>query len=397
MKRYLLCAILLGNLAIGMDDPARDQKKSIDTAVKELEKIEQGLPGDQSEANPMGISGDKPLRILNMNRNQLDAFVDAGGDFSAEVLADIRTRYEQLEKLETAAIIQQANADLQSEKVAVRALSPKKVHFTEAASDSDGSGIKRSTLPAAADIPAPFNAEHFKNASDDSDFEERIQSQGDRKTTGSPHLVIEKEPSNIADAAPTAVKEGTDPLAPTPIRQTETLEGDAPSSESYKMKILDYAAVPSKSTAVNKAPDTSGDAALAERLTEEGKTPGGPDTPQLALEPIASADGKAYGSDFDSDNNEKAQPEWSTVNKILIAAGVVAALYSGTETALAYKSIPEKEWNQTSGFVSKVKLVLGKTWENVKKRPSQMGNLVKRVPAAGASLFAKMKAKAGAA
>lgn len=399
MKRYLLGAILFGNMVLGMEQGDKAKHDLLLSETRELDSIIHEMPSEKRAESPVSI-GQSPTfdQIKTMDEEQIIAYRNQLLEAEGKINPYLESLFN--ERLEHLAIIKRENVALAAEeKLPLRPLSTKKVQFAEAASDSDRSDIKRPTPPAAADIPAPFRVEHFKNGSDDSDFEERIQSQGDRKTTGSPHLVIEKEPINIVDAVSTPVKEGTDLLAPTPIRQTETFEDDASPSENYKMKILNYATVPPKSATVNKAPDTSGDAALAEKLTEEGKTPGGPDTPQLAVEPIAGADGRAYGagSGFDSDDDKKTQPEWSAVHQILIAAGVVTALYGGTEVVLAYKSIPEKEWNQTSGFVSKAKLMLGKTWQNIKKRPSQIKNLVQQVPAAGATLFQKLKAKTRAA
>jgi hypothetical protein len=115
--------------------------------------------------------------------------------------------------------------------------------------------------------------------------------------------------------------------------------------------------------------------------TEVGKTPGGPD----------SSESK---SDSDDSQNE---PELNKLQKGLIAATVVAVVYGGTEVLLAYKSIPEKEWKQACGFMNKAHLLLGKTWKNVQNRPSQLVSLVKQAPAAGATLFEKMKNRVRAA
>lgn len=190
----------------------------------------------------------------------------------------------------------------------------------------------------------------------------------------------------------------------------------------------DFKAEPSASP----APDTSGDAALAAQLTEEGKTPGGPDSPKLPIVEVRKGDSVSSGSCVGSITDLKAtqqteegqtpggpdssqsesdsetgigaksddsqnEPEFSNLQKGLIAATVVAVVYGGAEMVLAYKSIQEKEWKQASGFMSKAHLLLGKTWKNVQNRPSQLVSLVKQAPAAGATLFEKMKNRVRAA
>lgn len=396
--------------------------------------------------------------IPGMNEQELNAYEAAlkaqkkFTQFLENAIADQRAVLARVEA---------ANAALKAEPDIARSKSPRRVRF-EGIVDSGGSDIARPAHPVAvADIPAPFERKNFVDPDEGSDSGERMQ--GDaaqvRKTTISPRLAEEPSASG-SEPSLVPVKEGDDPLslapAPTPIRQTETLEGDgAPPSESYRMDLLRHAAVePKKAAAANnnsnasasaapaaapakaKVPDVSEDAQVAAKLTEQlaqerQETPGGP-AEELRVEPVAGTGGEAKrtgvkvasvkdlkeaasedekseseseedktpggpdepeaGSESESDkgldsgsesdsssSSSKDKKEWNNLQKGLIAAAVVTVLYGGTEMVLAYKSIPEKEWKETSGFVNKAQLVLGKTWENVKARPYQGVDLLKKL------------------
>ena len=308
-----------------------------------------------------------------------------------------------------------------------RALSPKKGHitFTGVPSDSDGSGIARPTKPAqitSEEIPAPFNTADFQ---EDSDFEEKISNPNvdtnPPTATPGPEIKVGTDsiPQIAIDASPLARAASPTELIETPAsRGATTTPPPAPQ---------DFKAEPSASPAPD-APDTSGDAELAARLTAENKTPGNHDTPKLPIDvadgsrgdsanpvgiaresgapsgtpvatladlkaaekaeagetpggPDSSDEVSAIDSPADQGLQQGPQPNpdssYTTTQKFLIGAGVAAVVYAATETVLAYRSITPEQWKNTHGVFKKANLVLNKTWENVKARPTQGVDLLK--------------------
>lgn len=304
------------------------------------------------------------------------------------------------------------------------------------------------------DIPAPFEKAHFvpeeklPQSDSDSDFEERIQMRDEdlaqTPATPAPSPLVIKQPIAV-EVPPLA-----DPLSASPrLQELRAQEGssspapEAPDSPNMgeltdqdTPKASHRSASPAPlipagaSVAKQEVPDTRDDARVAAELTEQfakesKETPGRPETSKLPVkdeptEPVVPAgagtisdlkarahEDQTPGGPEDTDEPEvivknnavPVQPksEWSATQKVLATTAVVVAVYSGTEMALAYKSISHEDWNKTSGFMNKLKLVLGKTWHNLKSRPSQMANLAKQVPAMGSSLLHNLKKTARAA
>jgi hypothetical protein len=192
-------AILLGNLALAMDEPdviekaqllnrlTKEQTSLLPDSIRSIELNNQ-IAGLRKELNifadasvpASGISETKELdniieqmpvekpaagssltaeqfptfdQIPQMTKAQLLTFQEhllARGEINDFIKSQITERLEEL------ATIERVNKDLTSpEVIADRALSPKRVHFQGVASDSDGSGIARPNKPndTPADVP----------------------------------------------------------------------------------------------------------------------------------------------------------------------------------------------------------------------------------------------------
>lgn len=390
-------------------------------------------------------------QIVTMNEFQLKAFqeklIAQGGTISPFIQGKINERFEQLK-------FQEAwKAELSAPEAAAveRAVSSRKLQFAnDSSSDSDMPALERvpqdqhagevagespdrvlpkqtTVTPKTSEVPAPSSTDDFEDAlAPADDFKGSHDAQPAKVT------VVGK------DAQPVATS--THPLSETP--QAASLDHQpvpAACPRSPAPEAPDTPSVAAASIAPADAPD---DAKIAQELTDafakdRAQTPGGPqETPRSSVEPVCDAQGKAFGAtpatledakkaagfpvdqaqdegqtpggpdDADAAAADQSHSETSTcadnthlnaIQKGLIAAAVVGLVYGTAETVIAYRSISGHEWKQTSGIVNKAKLVMGKTWENVKKRPSQLMNLAKQVPAAGSSFVAALKSRVRAA
>lgn len=289
-----------------------------------------------------------------------------------------------------------------------------RVHFD--LPDSDGSGIVRPTkLATPEEIPAPFTPADFV---EDSDFEEKISESSVDKSAAGTTLPESKIGVDLV-AEPVATDSAPLARAASPTEPIET-PASRGATKSPPPSAQDFKAEPSASP----APDTSGDAALAAKLTEEGKTPGGPDSPKLPIDVVNGSTGdsvqgagivredvivsdssvgtiadlkkasekieegetpggpeKDDGSDSSDSSSSQSNTDssYTITQKFLIGAGVAAVVYTATETVLAYRSITPEQWKNTQGVFNKAQLVFNKTWANVKARPTQGVDLLKNL------------------
>lgn len=118
----------------------------------------------------------------------------------------------------------------------------------------------------------------------------------------------------------------------------------------------------------------AGVAALGSVISDE-QTPGGPDSSEEELSSESESGASLVPG---QPQNNQGNDGLSSTQKMLIGAATAALVYGTGELIYAYKTIPEQEWKKSAGFMSKVKLVLGTTWQNIKKRPSHGVDLLKR-------------------
>lgn len=335
-------------------------------------------------------------QIPSMTKDQLLDYQEkltAKGSISPFIRSQIN---ERLEVLKIEGDVTQGLEDLDKIEGKSEAAVPKKVHFEKDSSST----IARPTQLRPADVPAPFSTDDFEDAVlPDEDFQ------------GSQNAIPASDARIGIDAVPVPISPRKDPLvrvktppsvspeepkeaispAATPAPEFGSQSGEARASRAFvasKGQELRRDELPvepivgSNGKAYTPASrESSGEITWDEaknrlKKEESGQTPGGPDD---------SSD-----SDLDSSSSDQNN-QWSTAQKTLIAAGVVAAVYGSAELVLAYKTIPAHEWHKTSGVLNKAKLVLGKTWENIKKRPSQVGHVLKK---STNSVFEKFKRKA---
>lgn len=370
--------------------------KDIDARAKELKMY----PNDKKVETPAAVTAESPAAaaselltfdlIPQMTEEQVHSY-------KAQILAEegkinVYLQSQLDERLEEIAI------DRRVKEAEIVAHTSTKIQFKE------------------EEIPAPFTKDDFEDVLvPDEDFS------GSKGAQPVPDVVVGTDlvaQPVSAEASPLATGNQIaqlSPQSPAPEMQDSLNSGEITDPETPRPSMIPAASASVAPKVI--IPDTHGDAALAEKLSLENQTPGGPDLPQLPVEPIArkasiedlkatlEKDDETPGGPEDqaesqAQDSSYAQPEQQGLNamqKTLLVVGVIAAVYSGTEMVVAYKSIPEKQWKENSGFMNKVKLVLGKTWQNVKSRPSQLRRLAKQMPVAGASVLEKMKAKAKAA
>lgn len=395
-----------------MYPPGSEYLKALEARCKELNM----WPYNKSAEIPAAAEQLPTFdQIPHMNREQLVAFQEQLAAQEGKINVYIQSQITQ--RLEELATIERANTELTSpEAVAQRALSPKRVHFQEVPSDSDGSGIARPTkLAMSEEIPAPFTPADFV---EDSDFEEKISESSVDKSAAGTTLPESKIGVDLV-AEPVATDSAPLARAASPTEPIET-PASRGATKSPPPSAQDFKAEPSASP----APDTSGDAALAAKLTEEGKTPGGPDSPKLPIDVVNGSTGdsvqgagivregvivsdssvgtiadlkkasekieegetpggpeKDDGSDSSDSSSSQSNTDssYTITQKFLIGAGVAAVVYTATETVLAYRSITPEQWKNTQGVFNIAQLVFNKTWANVKSRPTQGVDLLKNL------------------
>lgn len=395
MKRYLLCTILLGNLTSGMENEAAKfdlfKKKEADN-----DYLNHGLSSGSMPVAPAAaeLTFDQ---IPQMTQEQICLYREKILAQEGKISIFLQSQLD--ERLEVIAI--DKRVFVREKEAAISARTATKIQFKE------------------QEIPAPFTKDNFEDVMVwDEDFPgtkgaQPLSALPIGKDAISTPVNLEASPlQHVKPIKEDGILQGVDrssPQSPAPEMQDLLNSGELTDPETPR---------PSMICIMNEpiTPDTSKDAALAEKLSLENQTAGDLDTPHLPVEPIArkastqdlkviyledetpgGPEGQANPIVQDLQYSQQDPQGLNAVQKTLLVAGVIAAAYTGTEIVLAYKSISERQWNENSGFVKKIKLVLGKTWQNVKSRPSQLRHLAKQVPTAGASVIAKMKSKAKAA
>lgn len=363
MKRYCLVTILMGNCALGMWLP---DLNLIGMNQEQLLKLRQDLT----------ING----HIDPMFQKQIDARLANLTQIEREAAQVEITQLEQALPAPTAA----------------------------AEVKTTISRIARPTQLRPEDVPAPFSPEDFEDVEPGENSQAAVPADDAPIGVGAvPGPVSSRKDSlartqmQLPSFSPEEPKEAISPAATPAIESGSHSGEESPGSSTIKksarttLPVIEqepiagsdgkaYGAPSDKPASVEQGRGASWKEVKETLPVEEDQTPGGPDSPSTEIskskDPLLES-GKSSSSIHQND-------QWGTAQKTLIAAAVVAAAYGSTELILAYKSIPEHEWKHTSGILKKAKLVLGKTWENIKKRPSQVTHVLKK---STNSVFEKLK------
>lgn len=211
--------------------------------------------------------------------------------------------------------------------------------------------------PSPAASPAPEDdAEIARKLSEQLAGERRDETPGGPKTTQLPVVIVTPANSPVTSPDGSAVK------AP---GASQAQSDSASKSEDKRGTGL---------RATQGVLAGAGVAALG-YAASDAKTPGGPDSSE---EESSSESESGVSLVPGQPQNNQGNNGLSSTQKILIGATAAALVYGTGELIYAYKTIPEQEWKKSAGFMSKVKLVLGTTWQNIKKRPSHGVDLLKR-------------------